>query len=160
MKSLNQWRNNHLLLSDMLLSISVFIILVVFAETHPSIIAASLNKNRSILYGALTAVFAALLGFIITAASIIIGYSKDAALFYLRNSKHYTTLWDIFISTTKWLAYSTVASFIGLLVDKDDSPKIFITFGVALIALITSSRVWRCILVFEKILIRVARYQD
>ncbi len=52
-----------------------------------------LAQNRAAVYGTLASIFGSLLGFVITAASIVLGFSGSESLAVVRGSKHYPTLW-------------------------------------------------------------------
>ena len=85
-----------------------------------------LNGNRSAIYSTLASVFGSLLGFVITALSIIIGYSTNEKFEFLRKSVHYSTLWQVLISTIKALSFATVVMLLGLVLDRDNPSKILI----------------------------------
>lgn len=59
------------------------------------------------MYGTLASIFGALLGFVITAISIVFGFSSMAQVDVVRGSRHYQTLWRIFLQTTWVMAAAT-----------------------------------------------------
>jgi hypothetical protein len=113
--------------------------------------------NRQVLYGALTALFGSMLGFIITATSIVLGYANNERLEIVRQSKHYSTLWDVFKSAIRVLAFSTIISLIGLVLDKDLSPINFILYINIFAAILAFLRIARCIWVLENIIAIVTK---
>jgi hypothetical protein len=111
-----------------------------------------LNSNRSEVYGSLAGVFGALLGFVITAVSIVLGYAENDRLKIVRNSPYYGTLWEVFKSTMKWLAAATIVALLGLIFDRDNSPVPALLFLTVLASLIAALRVSRSIWVLENII--------
>ena len=81
-----------------------------------------LASNRATLYGTLASISGSLLGFVLTASSIVLSLSNSPNLAVLRRSKHYPTLWRIFNATIKALALSTFITLLCLLFDRDNSP--------------------------------------
>jgi hypothetical protein len=111
-----------------------------------------LHENRSAVYGALASIFGSLLGFVITALSIIIGYSTNEKFEFLKKSKHYPTLWKILISTIKALSASTVMMVIGLIFDRDNSPQHLILCVCVFTTLLSLFRLRNCIWVLENVI--------
>lgn len=111
-----------------------------------------LIDNRSSIYGAFAAIFGALLGFVITAVSIVIGYSTSERLAIVRNSTEYPKLWKIFISAIRATALATIAALLGLVFDRDNSPSCWILFINVFSIVLVFFRLGRCIWVLEKII--------
>jgi hypothetical protein len=108
--------------------------------------------NRSAIYGALAAIFGALLGFVITAVSIVIGYSANDRLAIVRDSPEYPKLWKIFISAIRATALATMAALLGLIFDRDTSPSYWILFFNLFAFILILFRLGRCIWVLENII--------
>lgn len=72
-----------------------------------------LAQNRAAVYGTLASIFGSLLGFVITAASIVLGFSGSESLAVVRGSKHYPTLWPVFTASIRALAFATVTSVVA-----------------------------------------------
>lgn len=115
------------------------------------------SDGRGTLYGTLTALFGSLLGFAITAVSIILGYAANEKLEVVRNSNHYHVLWDTFNSAIKVLAVATVLALIGLVVDKDSSPKNVILYINFFLTILSFFRIARCIWILEYIIAIVSK---
>ena len=81
-----------------------------------------LRDNKGNLYRTVATIAASLLGFSITATSIIFGLSSHERLELLRDSPHYPALWSTLIQTILSLAGLTVMTILSLLLDKDSSP--------------------------------------
>lgn len=111
-----------------------------------------LEGNRTAIYSTLATIFGSLLGFVITATSIIIGFSASEKLAVVKGSKHYKTLWKVFSSTIKALSFAVVMAFLSLILDRDTKPcsiLLFFTFFALFFAL---ARLWRTIWVLESII--------
>lgn len=111
-----------------------------------------LHESRSAVYGALASIFGALLGFVITALSIIIGYSGNERLEFLRKTPHYNTLWEVLLKTIKALSFATGAMIVGLVLDRDSSPNHLIFCICVFTILLSLLRLWRCIWVLENVI--------
>lgn len=111
-----------------------------------------LSGNRSAVYGTLASIFGALLGFVITALSIIIGYSTSDKFEFLRKSKAYPTLWKVLISTIKALGFATAAMLLGLVFDRDTSPQPLILCLCVFAILLSLVRLKRCMWVLENVI--------
>jgi hypothetical protein len=105
-----------------------------------------LEGNRSALYGTAASIFGSLLGFAITATSIVLGFSSSDRLAVLRGSAHYPTLWRIFSATIRALAFATVIALVCLIWDRDSEPAswltIFLFFGVLLAVFRIGRTIW------------------
>jgi len=108
--------------------------------------------NRGDVYGALAGVSGALLGFVITAVSIVLGYAEHERLKTLVLSHSNHTLWDVFRSTVKSLAAATIAALLALIFDRQGSPMPLLLFLVLFTSLLAALRVARSIWVFEYII--------
>jgi hypothetical protein len=114
-----------------------------------------LHENRSAVYGTLAQIFGSLLGFVITALSIIIGYSTNEKFEFLRKSKHYPTLWKVLISTIKALSAATVVMVVGLVFDRDSSPQPLILCFCVFTTLLSLFRLRSCLWVLENVILIV-----
>lgn len=111
-----------------------------------------LNGNRSAVYGALASIFGSLLGFVITALSVIIGYSTNEKFEFLRKSKHYPTLWKVLLQTIKALSVATIFMIVGLVFDRDNSPHDIILCFCVFAILLSFFRLKRYIWVLENVI--------
>lgn len=111
-----------------------------------------LELHHRTVYGVLASIYGSLLGFTITTVSIILGFSGSERLKLLRQSVHYSTLWQIFKHAIRWLGLATVSSI--LLIAPNGNTTIiyvgsFFSFGVLLHVIILLGR---CIWVLEEII--------
>ncbi len=109
------------------------------------------NGNRGAIYGTLASILGSLLGFVITALSIIIGYSTSDKFEFLRKAKPYPTLWEVLLSTIKFLSLATISMIVGLIFDRDSSPNNFILCFCVFTVVISLLRLKRCLWVLENV---------
>jgi hypothetical protein len=109
------------------LAIDVLAVLVVvfvggvgiyFWHGHHAVLAV-MRANRGPVYTALAAGFGSLLGFAITAVSIVLTVAGNERLAELRKEPAYRTLWRVFFVTIKVLGVATLIAFLALTADKD-----------------------------------------
>jgi len=122
-----------------------------------SVIDSLLMGNRGPVYGTLATIFGTLLGFTITAASIVLGFSSSPRLRIVRESTHYATLWRVFGSTIRALALATVVGLIALIVDRDSAPRHWILYVVVFGFVLSSVRIARAIWVLENVIALITR---
>jgi hypothetical protein len=60
-----------------------------------------LSDNRSSVYAAAASIYGSLLGFTITATSIVLGFSGSEQMRVVRQSEQYPTLWKVFGANNK-----------------------------------------------------------
>src|SRR6185437_3401842 len=99
------WRR-HFLTAEALLVSAVAVAVVVWSErlNGKPCLEEILDGNRAAIYSAAVSVFGALLGFVLTAVSIVLGFSSMRQFRVLRASPHYRTLYDIYLQATWILA--------------------------------------------------------
>jgi hypothetical protein len=123
---------------------------------------ALLASSRHAIYGTAASVLGSLLGFIITAASIIFAVSGSDRLKVVRDSKQDPVLWSVFSATIRACGLATVAAFIALIFDRDQKPMpwllIIAVFGILLAIL----RIARAIWALERVimLITASRHEE
>lgn len=117
-----------------------------------AIIDAVLKSNRAPVYGAIAAIFGSLLGFVITAVSIILGFASSERLAIVRESKHYPALWASFTSAIRWLGFATLIALVGLIFDRDDTPRHFILCLCVWAFIVATFRLIRCVWVLERVI--------
>ncbi len=116
----------------------------------------TLKGNRGAVYGALASIFGSLLGFAITAVSIMVGFSTDERLTVVRESKHYPTLWKVFTATIRTLGFATVVALFGLILDRDSHPVNAVQYLTVFASVLAALRLARCAWVLENVITLVA----
>lgn len=158
MRGLFNWHRKHLLLGDFL------IVLVLCFVAYGSLyyfgyldsLLARLDTSRSQYYSAISSIAGALLGFIITAISIIATISDIPKFKLLTGSPVYRELFNIFFDATYWLAGATIYALVALAFDSDKVPVKLITLLGLFIFTVSTARVWRCVNMLKKVAILLA----
>jgi len=119
-----------------------------------------LEGNRSAVYGALSAIFGALLGFVITAVSIVLGYVASDKLTLVRESPHYEDLWRVYKAAMRSLAVATIAGLLGLIFDREARPMPFLFYLNILTTMLAFFRLGRSIWVLENIISLVTQKDE
>lgn len=153
MKKLRLFYGRNFLALELLIALGAAAVFVYLHRYSPysAKIETVIAGNRGSIYATLASVFGALLGFVITALSIVLGYASDPRLKKLRESKYYPTLWKIFISTTRWLAIVTVVTIAALVFDRDIRPRPGFLYATVAASCISVARVGRVVWVVEKL---------
>jgi hypothetical protein len=112
----------------------------------------TLKGNRGAVYGALASIFGSLLGFAITAVSIVLGFSTTERLAVVRESKHYPTLWKVFTATIRTLGLATVIALFGLILDRDSSPTKPVLYLTVFATILATLRLGRCVWALENVI--------
>ena len=116
-----------------------------------------LDGNRAAVYGAVASIFGSLLGFVITATSVVLGFSVSEKLNVLRASTEYPKLWKTFSSTIWTLGITTLVALVCLLIDKDKTPVELIVPVVFIFIIISIFRIARTIWALENIILLVTK---
>jgi hypothetical protein len=151
MKIIQWWRTNFLR-AELLLAILITVLIITVCD----VVSISCNipilaSGRSILYGTLASIFGSLLGFTITAASIVIAFVDSPRLHIVRQSKHYPALWSIFFSTIRTVGLATLAALAGLLLDEGATTHTWILYPVIFTFLLACFRLARTVWALEKV---------
>ncbi len=109
------------------------------------------HGNRGQIYGTLASIFGSLLGFAITALSVVLGFSSSERLKILRVSKYYKQLWDVFTSGIRVLGFTTILWLLALFFDREAAPKPFLLVLCLAISFLAILRLARCVWVLERI---------
>ena len=159
MKTLCAFWGRHFLLLELIVSVLAGALFVWWFVRHggQNVVDPTLDGNRAAVYGALAGIFGSLLGFVITAASIVLGLSGSERLAIIRESDHYDTLWKVFMSATRALAVATVASLAALVIDRDKRPCRVVLFIEVFFVILAVFRLTRCVWALENVIKLVAK---
>ena len=103
-----------------------------------------LGEHGETLYIVLAPISAAMLGFILAAAAIVVTSAPAERMAILRQSRHYPKLWATFRSALRYLGFTTIAALIGLVVTNQTASRV-IFYWVAGFAGLAALRTARCI---------------
>lgn len=147
------WRR-HFLPVEFGAALLVWGFFVLWAEEFDGVVALdyTLQGNRGAVYGTAASIFGALLGFVIAAVAIVLGYADSPRLAVLRASKHYTTLWRVFIANIRALAFATVVALLALVLDRDGAPVHLLLYATAFAALLVGVRLGRAMWILENVI--------
>ncbi|MBK9119769.1 MAG: hypothetical protein IPM18_09250 [Phycisphaerales bacterium] len=143
----------HFLGCELVTVLVLFVAFIAWAEYFGgySHIADILKDRKGAIYGTLAAIFGSLLGFAITAESIVLGLSGHERLDIVRSSRHYPTLWRVFTATIRALAVAAAAALVALIADRDGTPAPWALYACVLGILLVIARLSRCVWVLEQV---------
>lgn len=113
---------------------------------------ALLKGYRPSIYGTAASVLGSLLGFIITAASIVFAVSGSDRLSVVRDSAQYPTLWRVFSAAIHALGLATAVSFVALIFDRDEKPLSWLLILAVFCAALACLRIARVIWALENVI--------
>ena len=132
---IKEWRERNFILSDMVFGVIICLsILLVYLYACRVEVAACLDGSRSTIYSTMASVIGSLIGFVITAFSIVMVVVAEKKMKILRDNKDYDKLWLSYFISILILFVSLVISLVALTVDKDavGSNTIWTTSGKVL----------------------------
>ena len=126
-----------------------------FATCVDSVIAVS----RPLIYASLASVCGSLLGFNLTAASIVLASvnSNSPRLRAVRESGHYETIWRVFIAAAKALAAATLLALVGLVINHDGALGVPLSWALVFAFLLSCLRAFRVAWVLGNVIALTAR---
>lgn len=117
------------LLVEMIIFVILFVVLWRIVTVHAvhRHLYSYLANQRGGLYTTLLTVEATLLGFIVAVLAIVLGYAQASRFEIVRQSRHWTPLFESYTRAMRWSAFVTALFLIGLLCDRDSSPHPVVT---------------------------------
>jgi hypothetical protein len=100
--------------------------------------------HSSLLYTVAAPIDAAMLGFILAAAAIIVTATPAGQMTRLRGSAHYSDLWACFRSAMRFLGTGTVVTLVGLAITEETVARLLF-FAVMALSVMAALRVARCV---------------
>src|SRR5947207_3431345 len=82
-----------------------------------------LTGNRHALYGGIVTLTGSLLGFVIAAVPIILGFAQMPRLKVVRDSTQYPEVFRLFFQAIYWLSLAAIGALVSLLTDTDATPR-------------------------------------
>lgn len=151
LKRLNSYRKANPLLSDFIagsLVIGAALIAAVYYRSIPGSVSI-IAGNRATFYATMASIAGSLLGFVITAVSIIAAFGSMPKFTLLRKTTQYAYIFTVYFNAIYWLAASTVLSIVGFVLDRETSPRRWLMMLAAYVFFITACRVWRCVWILQ-----------
>lgn len=148
-----KWWARNFLFAEFILAAAIAVAFSVWSYRFGGleVVSETIKDNRAAVYGALASILGSLLGFAITAESIVLGLSGSPELSLIRDSDHYATLWKVFISAIRSLSLATAIAIVGLILDRESHPQFAILIANVFAASLATLRILRCIWVLENI---------
>jgi len=149
-----QWWRSQFLWAELGLAVLLTAAFATWVEYYGGLQIASkvLSGQRGSLYGTLASILGSLLGFVITTVSIVITFTGHDRLEVVRTSRHYPTLWKVFMSGIRALGFATLVTLIALLFDRDSSPRRELVYGVLFLTVLSALRLARCVWALENVI--------
>jgi len=157
-KTLSKWLKQHFLLFDVVrVTLGVAVVVgLAFISIGAEHLAGLFAGIRTTLYGTASAGCAALLGFVITTATITDAVMQNPQWEAFRKSFAYSQVQDIYFETIRWLGLSTLVFLVFLIADTDAHPQLVCEVISAWLICVLTSRMWRSIDALETLLRRDA----
>ena len=144
------YRKNFLLAELILSFILVCLVYIYQGPQSHDVIVKWISLNKGEIYPLIATISGTLLGFVITGVSIIMAFTESGKLELLKKSKHYKTIYEVYFNTIKYLAFTTVISIVGLMIDS--SWSIYVLYAIIWSVIISSLRLWRCVWILENVI--------
>ncbi len=158
---IRNWWRRHFLEAEFAVAVVATIVLVYvvhyscFAACMDSVVAVS----HPFIYGTLASICGSLLGFNLTAASIVLATtnSNSPGLRAVRRSQHYGAIRKVFGATAKALAAATVLALAGLVIDRTGALGITLDWSIVFAFLLSCLCVFRAVWVLGNVIALTAR---
>jgi len=154
MRNVGKRYRKHFLTSE-LAAVTFFVALTAYlihVFVGPDHLERILDGSRAALYAAASTACAALLGFIITVATITDAVMQSPQWERFRKSPAYSQVQDIYFDTIRWLGIGTLIYLIILIVDTDTHPQLWCEVLAFWLVCVLVIRMWRSIHALETLL--------
>lgn len=121
------------------------VVAVAFAWRCNNTLGSAVEGHRDGLYGALAGVHAGLLGFVLAALAIVLGYAQLERFEAVRVGGHFPTLFDIYLAGVRTHTLALIACLVALFADRDDKPRELVTALVLALTALAIARLLRVI---------------
>ena len=155
------WWRRDFLAAELAVAVSATLALVYlvhysgFAACVDSVVAVS----HPFVYGTLASICGSLLGFNLTATSIVLAAvnSNSPGLRIVRESEHYGTIRRVFGATARALGLATVLALAGLVIDRTGALGVPLGWSIVFFFLLSCLRVFRAAWVLGNVIALTAR---
>lgn len=147
------WLKNFLIF-EFGLSVVLVILLILTVQCFylNDIVAHTFMGVKTSFYATVAQIEGSLLGFVIAGVSILLTMSESPAMIILKKSPFFRTIFEVFTSSAKYFALSTIISLVAMVSDKDDSLNMALMYLVIWCIIITILRLARCLWILDKII--------
>jgi hypothetical protein len=122
-----------------------------YGHSHTSWLADCLSGERATLYGTIATIFGALLGFVITSFSIVIGFMSNDRVVLLRSSGPGKKICGVFIWGAFCVAFAAASPLIGLVFDRGPWAKPWMCALLVGTSLVGAGALIRCLRILEAV---------
>ena len=134
------------------LGIAALIGVYVYSRVEPDLLEQTLRGDRVVLYGTLASVFAALLGFSVTALSIFSGSVTHPRLGQIGGTGYASQIRRLFVLAITTSGLGTLAALAALLFDREASPNSGLLAIVFALGVSTATAIACCVWVLNKLI--------
>ncbi|MEN8494618.1 hypothetical protein ABFB50_06580 [Dehalococcoides sp. THU3] len=110
-----------------------------------------IKPSLQTIYSTIATIASSVLGFIITAITIILGLTQLPSLKIIRESKYYPMLYSVLFCTIKALGMTTLFSIIGLIINNNQALNQDIFYAIVIGSSISTIQIARSFWILEKI---------
>lgn len=115
-----------------------------------------LTTEQSAVYGAITGLQGAFLGFVLAALTIVLGYSRSPELQFLRDSQQLGTLMHVYLAGIRAHALSTITALVALLMHPAAELGPYAAWVVGCTSLLAFLRLFRTLWATKAVVLHVA----
>lgn len=137
--------------------IALFSILIAIKIVGSNQIVDSVKAYSGVLYPLVAQISGTLLGFVITAVSIIISLIDRSIFKDFRKSKSYPELYQVYFSTIKWLGLTTAFSVLSIFISSN--VELYFFFVFLFLSVVSVLRLYRTVWVLVNI-VEIIRRKD
>jgi hypothetical protein len=93
--------------------------------------------RRGDIYPAIVGLEGVVLGFVVAALTIVLGYANSSRFELIKGTKNYAAIFRAYIQAAKWMGFALAYGVIALVFDTDEGPNsplcllLFVTLGLA-----------------------------
>ncbi len=111
--------DRHYRVIDLVASIIAGTLMWCITRNRIAILTSILYGDRSTLYATFASIFGALLGFVVTSFSIVVGFLSSESMSRVRGTTAGAQIPGVFIWGSIWVGLATVFPLVGLIFDRD-----------------------------------------
>lgn len=119
LRTKTHWWDDHYRAVDTGVSVACGVGTWWLCQKYDCTVSSMLSGDRSALYGTIATIFGALVGFVITSYSIIIGFMSNERMQVLRGTPAVEGIFGVYLWGAVWVGIATIAPIVGLVCDRD-----------------------------------------
>ena len=153
-----RWWRRHFLAAELAVAAAATLVLVCLVRYNrfACYLDSVVEVSHPFIYASLASICGSLLGFNLTAASIVLT-GDSLRLRIVRRSEHYRTIWRVFGATARALAATTVLALAGLVIDQTGALSVPLLWSIVFAFLLSCLRIFRAVWVLGNVIALTAR---